>query len=313
MAKPAFSVVVPLYNKQESVGDTLRSVLDQTVGDFEIVVIDDGSRDASAAVVKGVSDARLRLIQQENAGVSAARNRGVAQAEGDIIAFLDADDRWDPDYLETIGSLMAGFPQAGVFATSYRVDAGAGRVRPVGLMQGLAERGAGLMADYFAAATYGEQPFYTSSICVRRAAFLASGGFAVGVRHAEDLDVWARLALANPIAFTPQAKATYRTGAENRAMQHFPELKPWVFRAAGEAALASGKIPEGERQALAEHMARVDMFAVQANLPNPDGAAVRDFLRSIRTQVFATKKSLLLAFLYLPVAVRRAILAARSR
>lgn len=312
MREPVFSVVIPLYNKELSIGATLASALAQKDVAFEVVVVDDGSTDRSAEIVAAVADPRLRLIRQANQGASAARNRGVAEARGVFAAFLDGDDLWDSDFLATISTLVALFPDAGVYATAYRVDAGQGRVRPVQLHPALAARGPGLMPDYFSAATFGEQPFYTSSTCVRCTAFLASGGFAVGVTHGEDLDQWARLALANPIAFTPEAKVTYRTGAENRAMRRFPALKAWCFRPAGRAVLAARTLPEEELRALKEHMARVDVYTAMANLANPDGKSVRGFLQQVETQAFATKKLLMLAFLHLPLPLRRAILAARA-
>jgi glycosyltransferase involved in cell wall biosynthesis len=85
-------------------------------------VINDGSTDKSADVVKSFSDARIRLINQKNAGVSAARNRGINEAKSELIAFLDADDEWMPNYLETILSLREKYPYAGLYATSMKTE-----------------------------------------------------------------------------------------------------------------------------------------------------------------------------------------------
>ena len=94
------SVVVPLYNKAPFVRRTLESILAQTITDVEIVVVNDGSTDDSGAVVQGVEDSRIRLVYQQNQGPGAARNRGLALAKGDYVAFLDADDEWLPGFLE---------------------------------------------------------------------------------------------------------------------------------------------------------------------------------------------------------------------
>ena len=92
------SVVIPLYNKEEQIADTLQSIFAQTFQDFEIVIVDDGSTDNSVEEVEKFDDSRIRLIHQTNAGVSAARNRGIEEARGELIAFLDADDEWKPEY-----------------------------------------------------------------------------------------------------------------------------------------------------------------------------------------------------------------------
>lgn len=313
MSKPSFSVVIPLYNKEESIAETIASVLAQTVADFELIVVDDGSKDQSAAIVKAIDDPRLQLIQQANGGVSVARNTGIAHATADFVAFLDADDRWDADFLETISALKNRFPEAAVLAAAYRLERAQGDARSIALLPDLVARGPALMPDYFAAATFGVQPFYTSSVCVARAAFERVGGFPAGVRHAEDLDMWARLALDFTIAYTPEAKVSYRIGAENRAMSAFPALTPWVFRQRLPAALARADLTEEQKGVLREHVARVDIYTAMMNLTNPDGGSVRGFLRGIETRAFARKRSLMLAFLCLPCSLRRVVVTARRR
>ncbi|MGB9938210.1 glycosyltransferase family 2 protein [Methanosarcina sp.] len=103
------SVVIPVYNKEPHVKRALRSVLNQTVQDFEMIVINDRSTDKSLQEVKSFSDPRIRLISQENSGVSIACNRGIDEAKSELIAFLDADDEWIPDYLETILRLRESY------------------------------------------------------------------------------------------------------------------------------------------------------------------------------------------------------------
>ena len=100
------SVVIPLYNKQQYIKRAIDSVLAQTYSDFELLIVDDGSTDDSISVVKSFADSRIRLIRQENKGVSAARNRGIAESDTEWIAFLDADDRWMPAKLERQVSFM---------------------------------------------------------------------------------------------------------------------------------------------------------------------------------------------------------------
>ena len=101
-----FSVVIPLYNKEEFVAQTLKSVVGQTYQNFEVVIVNDYSNDNSLDVVKAIDDHRIKIIEHsENKGLSASRNTGISAATHTHIAFLDADDYWDSTFLETIVNL----------------------------------------------------------------------------------------------------------------------------------------------------------------------------------------------------------------
>ena len=115
MTSPAVSVVMPLFDKADRVGAAVASVLAQGAEDFELLVVDDGSRDGGGAVVRAVGDPRVRLLRQENRGAAAARNRGIAAARGRLVAFLDADDAWDAGFLGTVLELEREFPQGLLF------------------------------------------------------------------------------------------------------------------------------------------------------------------------------------------------------
>src|ERR1041385_1644883 len=110
-----FSVVIPLYNKSTHVVKTINSVLNQTFEIFELIVINDGSTDDGPDKVKGFSDKRIRLINQTNAGVSQARNKGVDLASYEYIAFLDADDWWDIHFLEEMKGLIEKYSEAALY------------------------------------------------------------------------------------------------------------------------------------------------------------------------------------------------------
>ena len=124
------SVVIPLYNKERQIAHTLRSVFAQTFQDFEVVIVDDGSTDGSVAEVEKFTDSRIRLIRQVNAGVAAARNRGIEEAQGELIAFLDADDEWKPEYLATQYHLYQKYPECSVYACNYEFREYEGKVTP---------------------------------------------------------------------------------------------------------------------------------------------------------------------------------------
>jgi glycosyltransferase involved in cell wall biosynthesis len=121
---PTISVIIPTYNAEHTILETLKSVQEQTFRDFEIIVIDDGSKDRTVELVNGITDERLTILSYENGGVSVARNRGISQANGEFIAFLDADDLWSPDKLELQLAALQRHPEAGVAYswTSYFMD-----------------------------------------------------------------------------------------------------------------------------------------------------------------------------------------------
>jgi glycosyltransferase involved in cell wall biosynthesis len=207
------SVVIPLYNKERHIARATRSVLNQTCPDFDLIVVDDGSTDGGAKVVEALDDPRIRLVGQPNAGVSAARNRGVAEAHTDLVAFLDADDEWYPDYLETVVSLRSKYPDCAAWGTSYEHMTPQGPRRPSSgsIVFRDGSTGGGIL-DYFA----GRRGFCMSSVCFLRSVLMSVGRFAEGLARGEDIDVFVRIALRFDIALFPQPKAIYHLEAANR-------------------------------------------------------------------------------------------------
>ena len=116
---PRVSVIIPLFNKAPFVGGALRSVIEQTFTDFELIVVDDGSTDDSVQIVEQFSDSRVRIIRQDNAGPGAARNRGLAEATGAYVAFLDADDEWLPEFLDESVRLLDSESTVAVVVSGY--------------------------------------------------------------------------------------------------------------------------------------------------------------------------------------------------
>lgn len=197
-----FSVIIPLYNKENLILNTLSTVLAQSYQDYEIVIVDDGSTDNSVAEVEKVKDPRVRLIHQQNAGVSAARNRGVAEAKGELLAFLDADDEWNPEYLETQYRLSQLYPDCHIFACNYVFRDAVGKITPTILRKLPFSGEHGILGNYFEVASCSHPPLWTSAVVVRKNALQAIGGFPVGVKSGEDLLTWARLACQYQIAYS---------------------------------------------------------------------------------------------------------------
>lgn len=203
------SVVIPLYNKEQQIAETLRSVLAQTFTDFEIVIVDDGSTDMSVEEALSIRDPRIHLVRQKNAGVSAARNRGVEEARFDLVAFLDADDRWKPQYLQTQYELSQKYPQCDVFACNYELVHADGSIHPT-IIRKLPFTGQdGLMDNYFEVASCSHPPICSISIMVRKTVLQHIGGFPIGIRSGEDLLTWAVLACQYKIAYSLASQAQY--------------------------------------------------------------------------------------------------------
>lgn len=203
------SVVIPLYNKEQSIASTLQTVLNQTYQDFEIVIVDDGSTDHSVGEVTKMTDPRIRLIHQENAGVSAARNRGIEEAKGEYIAFLDADDEWKSDYLKTQYELTQKYPECSVFACNYEFKDGQGKITSTIIRKLPFKSEDGILSNYFEVASCSHPPICSITIMVKKNAIQSIGGFPVGIKSGEDLLTWARLAVNGKIAYAKQAYAVF--------------------------------------------------------------------------------------------------------
>lgn len=203
------SIIIPLYNKADSISQALDSVLAQTYPNFEVVVVDDGSTDGGAAVVEQFDDPRIRLIRQANAGVSAARNRGIAEAQGEHVAFLDADDEWMPGYLSVQFGLTQKYPQCDVFVTNYEFHNEEGVVSPTRINKLSFDTEDGILDNYFEVAICSSPPLWTSAVMASKKSLTSIEGFPVGVTLGEDLLTWARLDCKYQIAFTKRVMAIY--------------------------------------------------------------------------------------------------------
>lgn len=203
------SIVIPLYNKEATVSRAVHSVLKQSFQGFELIVVNDGSTDKSCEVVQSFNDKRIRLIHQENSGVAAARNRGIEEANGEFVAFLDADDEWKEYFLTTQMNLATKYPECDVFATNYEFCDGQGKTtKPIiRCLPFLDEDGE--LTNYFEVASHSHPPICSISIMVRKSAILNVGGFPLGIRSGEDLLTWARLAVRHRIAYSKNVCATY--------------------------------------------------------------------------------------------------------
>ena len=209
--QPKLSVIIPLYNKAPYIRKALESVLAQTYADYELIIIDDGSTDGSAEIAEAILQdpaSRLialspnRLIRQANSGVSAARNTGVAQASGEYIAFLDADDWWNPTYLERMVQLIEDYPEAGLYACNY-----------VYYKPGKTHVALNIPTGYinYPKAYYesNAMPVCTGATIMPKRVFDEMGGFPMGIKLGEDFLLWFKTAMHYPVAFLNEPLAYY--------------------------------------------------------------------------------------------------------
>lgn len=204
---PLFSVIIPLYNKAPYVRKTIESVIEQTYKEWELVVVDDGSIDGSGDIVKAIHDNRIRLVKQDNAGVSAARNRGVAESTAPYICFLDADDWWEPTFLEEIARVIERHPNAGIYGTSYYiVKNGKKRIAPIGVDNGFGEGEINYCRVYAKTLC---MPLTSISVCIPRKVFDEVGGFPTSIKLGEDFMLWLSVALKHKVVFLNKNLSNY--------------------------------------------------------------------------------------------------------
>ena len=238
------SVVIPLYNKAPHIQRALQSILRQTFQNFEIIVVNDGSTDDSEEKATEISDARIRLVNQENSGVSAARNRGIEESTSELIAFLDADDEWMPRHLETVLRLYNNFPDCGAFATARISHSFGGKRVKAQYREIPGGDWEGIIPNYFRSAI-GKPPLCSSTTVVKAKVFDDVGRFPDGEIIGEDFDMWARIALRYPIAFSNYSGAINYHDAVNRS--HTSRFTPEQYNKLAESlgnALTLGELPD---------------------------------------------------------------------
>lgn len=276
------SVVIPLYNKADCIHRAIGSVLAQTHRDFTLIVVDDGSTDGSGDIVHQISDPRIRAITQENSGVSAARNRGVAEAAADWVAFLDGDDEWCPTFLERTIVFAEQHPDVVAVITNFIKEATGQCHVPPGVKEGV-------LPDFFATALeVGTCPASSSSILVRREVLMAVGGFPVGVSYGEDIDTWNRLACEHAIGFVAEPLAVTHDNVA-RAQSRFKEgtypLPRTVQTLRGDWA---SRIPESLRQSAREYINLAILLHVSLYF---SGGRVREGFNLLLTQCRPTRRT----------------------
>ena len=205
---PYFSVIVPLFNKEPFILETLKSIINQSFQDFEVILVDDGSTDFGLQEVKKLNDPRLKVFSQENKGAGVTRNNGINMANAPYIALLDADDSWHENHLLELKKQIDMFPNAGLYCNNYEI-----------FYSELVSRKAQfnfefskdciIVKDYFKASIINSVA-WTSAVAFSKNKFEDVGGFDPKLKTAQDLDLWIRFALKYEVSFNPNITMSYK-------------------------------------------------------------------------------------------------------
>ena len=202
-----FSVIIPLYNKAPYVEKAIRSVIAQTYQEFELIIIDDGSTDNSLGKVQKFKSSKVQIITQGNSGVSTTRNNGVSLANYNYIAFLDADDWWEPTFLEEMKRLIEEFPNAGIYGSSYyKVKNGKHIPANIGVDMGF-KKGTINYFEVYAKTMW--MPLTSISVVIPKKVCNSENGFKPALKLGEDFDLWVRIANKYPVVFLNKPLSYY--------------------------------------------------------------------------------------------------------
>jgi len=297
------SIVVPLYNKAPYIGRAVSSILNQTFQNFELVIVDDGSTDEGVSIIKNFKDPRIKIIHQENSGVSIARNTGIRNSAGKLIAFLDADDEWTPGHLEALVRLWKGHPQAGMFATAFKVGEPGSPFRSPVVRAIPPPPWKGILPNYFEAAARSDFLINSSSVAIPKNVLMDTGGFIPGEGWGEDLDLWMRIALKYPVAFAWEGESIYHRGISDQVTGSVPHLhqQPMVVRAMNE--IKNNHVPATILPYFKEYIVRQELLRALWHIKSGYPKEARKILENCTTRYFLLEKIRLQILSYLPVSL----------
>ncbi|MEH6955598.1 glycosyltransferase family 2 protein [Neobacillus drentensis] len=194
-----FSIIIPTYNAEKFITRGVKSVLKQTFDDFELIVVDDGSKDRTLERLKSINDERLVVISQANKGVSIARNTGISNAHGEFVCFLDADDEYLPNHLEHLAGLITENPSKEFFATRFCVSL---RTDSNNIIMPATTGDVKYYEDAVQEMLRNTEMIWTGCVCIKREMFEKYGMFEPGVKLGEDTDMWKRVYVHSGIVYS---------------------------------------------------------------------------------------------------------------
>lgn len=245
-----FSVIIPAYNAEKFIHISIESVLNQSCKDFELIIVDDGSTDHTKEVVEKYNDVRIVYFYQENGGVSAARNKGILESNGQYVCFLDSDDEWKENHLETLSYLIKKYEHCGMYVTGYDIRLHNGKVihkseqifRNLNCESMVSNNGFEVLLKY-------GYFFNTNTVCCRKEVFNKAGLFELGVRNGEDDDMWFRIFSYYSVAISKNVTTIYDRSNCVATGQRIGVVK-CVFINRVEHILRSSEVPQDRKNSI---------------------------------------------------------------
>ena len=313
--RPAISAVMPAFNAERFLAEAIRSVLAQSLPPVEVIVVDDGSTDSTGEIARSFGEP-VRCIRQQNAGPSAARNRGIREARGEFIAFLDADDWWLPGHLAAAARVLVAHPHLRWFCAAYEIHT-ADRARVIRqVYTGPLVENAYFEDCFRAMALHGI--ICTDVMVIRRDVLLEAGGFHETFLRGEDRDLWFRIALRYPqIGYSRAPAAIYwrcRSDSLTASDTWNAERQLKLIRSLDDSAAQAG--PAAAKRSEALLLSWIDQVIRRAIRENDQGV-LTEIRRTYGKRLKPVDKLLLLMCRILPNAVIRkagsAIIAVKPR
>lgn len=219
------SIILPLYNKEKHIARTISSVLAQSFKSFELIIVNDGSTDKSISQVLKFQDDRIVIINKKNGGVSSARNTGITVAKYKYIAFLDADDVWDSNYLKKMGKLIKDYPNALVYASNFYFENSEIGVKE----KANTDITRGIISNYFRIVLF-KDLIHTSSVIIKKTILNGEIKFDERISRGEDISLWSKLATKGPIAYEPSGSNIYYLNTQNSmTKQSISPKRTWAY------------------------------------------------------------------------------------
>ncbi len=283
---PFFSVVIPLYNKEDHISDTLKGVLAQTFDDFEVIIVNDGSTDGSREILDQFKDERIKIFDKANEGVAIARNEGIEKAVSKYIALTDADDLWSENHLEELHRSICLHPNEHVFSNAYSLKIGTEKTVEASYAIKKATD-VQLIGDYFNASVI-HPMIMTSSVAFTKEGFIDVERFNPKIYSGQDIDLWIRFMLKNKLVFNWAMTSCYvKTVANSLSKQNHQLQKAKLFN--------NYRKEEEENTSLHRYL-NLNRYslAIQAKLVDND-EVYESLIPSIDTDMLNTKQRIILS------------------